>query len=321
MTEWRIDVIPKVIQFLNEYEYKPTLRGIFYRLVSEEIISNTFDQYKGLVQALATARKKRVGVRGYISPFAFADDSRYIEDINDRFTSYQDVIDGHRDWLKDAGKNYINDGFLPKWYRQPNYVEVMLEKEALRGAFKNIFPPDDVRIVPNKGWDSIPYRMNNIRRMCEWKKGTNTRDIPKTVYVLYFGDYDPTGTTMSFKIEQWLSRYGIKLVRIALNREHISTYGLDHLRNPDPKVAAKLRRDSNRFRFMRENDGELFQIELDAMQKSPLEFKDLVVNSVSHYYKESIHKKNLKKFAPKKIDAYVKTKFSFREGEGEGDTE
>jgi hypothetical protein len=317
MTEWLIDVIPKVMQFLNEYGYRPTVRGMFYRLVSEEIISNTFEQYKGLIQALGTARKKRPGERGYISPFAFADDSRYIEDINDRFTSYQDVIDEYTDWLKDAGKNYINDGFLPKWYRQPNYVEVMLEKEALRGAFKSIFPPDYVRIVPNKGWDSIPYRMDNIRRMCEWKKGANTGDIPKTVYVLYFGDYDPTGTTMSYVIEQWLSQYGIKLVRMALNREHISTYGLDHLRNPDPKVKEKLEDDPNKDRFKRENDGELFQIELDAMQKSPQQFKELVLNSVSHYYNENIHKKNLKEFAPRKIDAYVKMKVNFREGDME----
>ena len=163
--------------------------------------------------------------RKAVNPFAFADDSRYIEDTDDQFTSYQDVIDRSIDWLKNAGENYINDGFLPQWYRQPNYVEVIIEKEALRGAFKSV-PPNYVRTVPNKGWASIPYRMDNIRRLYKWREGTDTCDMPKTVHVLYFGDYDPTGTAMSYKIEQWLSPYGIKLVRVALNRKHISTYGL-----------------------------------------------------------------------------------------------
>ncbi len=32
---------------LRGYSYKPTVRGMFYRLVSEEILANTFKVYKG----------------------------------------------------------------------------------------------------------------------------------------------------------------------------------------------------------------------------------------------------------------------------------
>ena len=191
----------------------------------------------------------------------------------------------------------------------------MIEKEALRGAFKSVLPSNYVRIVPNRGWDSIPYRKENIRRLVNWKRGGNmsspTGDIPKEVYVLYFGDYDPTGTAMSYKIEQWLKQEGINFVRKALNHDQISIYGLDHLRNPDPNVAAKLRRDTNRHRFKAENDGELFQIEIDAIQKNPKQFSELVINSVDAYYDESINQKNLKEFTPKKINAYVKKKVKF----------
>ena len=85
----------------------------------------------------------------------------------------------------------------------------------------------------------------------------------------------------------------------------------DHLRNPDPKVAQKLRRDSNRQRFMRENNGQLFQIELDALQKNPQQFNDLVVNAVNRYYDKSIHEKNLKVFTREKISAYVNKRVKF----------
>jgi len=62
---------------------------------------------------------------------------------------------------------------------------------------------------------------------------------------------------------------------------------------------------------MRENNDQLFQIELDTQQKSPRQFSDLVNNNVKIYYDESIHKKNLKETTPKKIDAYVKKKVRF----------
>lgn len=230
---------------LGEYEYRPTVRGMFYRLVSDKILPNTIKEYKGLIQALGAARSKTRGENGFISPFAFSDNSRYIEDIHDKFVSPQDYVGNIIDTLRNADKTYFEYGCLPTWHGQPNYVEVMIEKEALRGAFKGMLPPNYVRIVPNKGWDSIPYRNNNIRRLNNWRLGENTNDIPEKVYVLYFGDYDPTGIAMSDKMDEWVRPHGINFIRVALNHDHISNYGLDHLRNPDPKVAEKLRRDSN----------------------------------------------------------------------------
>lgn len=203
MTDYRFDVIPKVIELLPEYSYRPSIRGMFYRLVSEKVISNTFEEYKGLVRALSTARKKRPGQSGYIDPMAFADDTRFIENIDDTFSSYESVIDSKIHFLKNAARLYLEGGYLPKWYRQPNYVEVMIEKDALRGAFKSVLPLDFVRIVPNKGWSSIPYRTNNIARLVNRKhgfvNGDYGNDISKNVYVLYFGDYDPSGIAMSQK--------------------------------------------------------------------------------------------------------------------------
>ena len=73
----------------------------------------------------------------------------------------------------------------------------------------------------------------------------------------------------------------------------------------------ELRRDSNRQRFMRENNGHLFQIELDALQKDPQQVKGLVVNAINPYYDNSIHEKNLKEFTREKITAYVNKRVKF----------
>jgi hypothetical protein len=50
---------------------------------------------------------------------------------------------------------------------------------------------------------------------------------------------------------------------------------------------------------------------LDALQKNPQQFNDLVVNAVNPYYDKSVHKKNLKEFRPEKITAYVNKKVKF----------
>ena len=65
---------------------------------------------------------------------------------------------------------------------------------------------------------------------------------------------------------------------------------------------------------MRENDGQLFQIELDAMQKSPQLFKELVLGSVSKYYDKTIHEENLEEFTPEKIDDYIEERIRFLDG-------
>lgn len=57
---------------------------------------------------------------------------------------------------------------------------------------------------------------------------------------------------------------------------------------------------------MKQDEGQLFQIELDALQKIPQQFRDLILNSVNKYYDQGIREMNLKEFAP--IAGYVKKK-------------
>ena len=76
-------------------------------------------------------------------------------------------------------------------------------------------------------------------------------------------------------------------------------------------MAKKLKQDPNRERFMRENKDQLFQIELDALQKNQQQFKDLVVDTVNSYYDKSIYEENLEEFTPEKITAYVNKRVKF----------
>lgn len=208
--DWQGIVIPKVQNLLGEYSYHPTLRGIFYRLVSDNIITNVYSNYKGLIQTLSTAREKKPHEKGYIDVYAFADDTRFITDIEDWFWTPKQYVDYHIELLKDAYNAYLKSGCFTRWHNQPNYVEIMIEKDALRRVFKDVITSAfgdstlSVSLVPNKGWSSKVYKQTNIDRLLKHKRGYafNNGEGPKDVYVLYFGDYDPTGLRMSDNIQR-----------------------------------------------------------------------------------------------------------------------
>jgi hypothetical protein len=72
------------------------------------------------------------------------------------------------DFLKNASQNYT----VPRWYKQPHYVEVWIEKLALADTFSSFLKGRDVRITVNRGYsgwsDKIVIRICPISK--SWKK-------------------------------------------------------------------------------------------------------------------------------------------------------
>jgi hypothetical protein len=170
---------------------------------------------------------------------------------------------------------------------------------------------------------------------------------------LYFGDYDPSGRRMDKNIsldlalanEGWKGarlekksdqlRKGIEAYkgemddwikkgqdlelfkRVALTKPHIQEYGLRGLENPDPKVLEKLKNDPNAQAFRDENEGRLFQIEVDALQKDK-RFKNLIVDSVNDYFDEDIYDTMMKEYTPEDVENEVNKRVEFKDQKEEG---
>ena len=151
-----------------------------------------------------------------------------------------------------------------------------------------------VRIVPNGGWSSESFMKKNLDRLSYYTRhrdeSTNWFAVSRDVYVLYYGDYDPTGLMMVENLRIELESMNINFEHVAITKEQIEQFRLGHLTNPDPVVMAKLERDSNAAAFKEDNDGRLFQIELDALNALlPDDFIALLEDSVDRYFDESIH--------------------------------
>lgn len=257
-TKKQVDKLQKVQQILNDLkEFKPlTLRQIYYQLVSKEYIQNNVSQYIMLSKLLKYAR-----IEGYIN----------WNDIEDRVRSYHD-LSGYTDsnkfintelyyFLKNYSRNLIQD--------QEIYPEIWIEKDALSSIFVKTCNPYTIPVVVCKGFSSISFLNDYKQRVLSQQD--------KTPYLLYFGDFDPSGVEMLLAMETTLqSELNLKNVvfkRIGLLEEDIYKYKLPHspdaLKKTDPRAEKHLK-----------SYGEL-AVELDALPPNVLQNK--ITDSIRTY--------------------------------------
>lgn len=111
---------------------------------------------------------------------------------------------------------------------------------------------------------------------------------------------------MDENLQEELSNYRIDFKRIAITKPQIQEFKLEHLQNPDTKTLEKLednldkKGDANTEWFKeRWGDGEVYQIELDAMHARREQFKELVLSTVDGYFDNKIYERHVKKLQVK----------------------
>lgn len=291
-----VDIVSEELVSYEAQGFAPSLRAMFYRLVSKNILSNTKSTYKSMSRAMVKAR-----IDGRLPIKCFSDSTRnIIRNFNQYYESLEDRIAEHVDRLGTLSEQWKED--FPRWYDQPEYVEVWVEKAALTGTFNSILSGKDVVIVPNKGYGSFDFIYDNLKRLSYWKHKED-----KNLHVLYFGDHDPSGENMDKVLENYVNVLGdrpdidmwfedIDFQRIAVHREHIEEYNLPS--NPDAKTIEKLKKDPRTKGFMKKYGyarvEDIKVVELDALPAiRPDVFRNMVIDSVDQYFDEDIYDSNV----------------------------
>jgi hypothetical protein len=309
---WRLVVREHVIPALEWFEEKqrrtpPTLRTLFYRLYSLNVISNTENTYKRLSKVLVKERKD-----GNIPFDAIADESGRLVlcNFNDVYESPEKYIQRGINHIKNASTFYK----VTRWYGQKHYVEVWIEKQALADTFESFLQGMDVRIIVNKGFASWTFLYENAQRLERVHQEHPDRDI----HILYFGDFDPSGEDMDRYLGEALSYFELNHIvgfeRIAVTEEQIREYDLPPTPE-DSETLEKLDRDSRTNGFIEKHDGKLFAVELDAfLAIAPDAFRELVQESVDQYFDEDMYETQQAKHPPEEIERLVHQKVRFLEG-------
>lgn len=249
---WALYEIVEILNELKEVGETPTIRGVWYILVSKhpEYIPNTKGVYQSYDDATVKARERQPAYP-VIAEDAFADDTRFIIGIdNDAFTLGADVADVSIENVKEIGSKY----YIPRWYKQQNYCEFWVEKRAITKMFITILRKDDVdrqvRIVPNSGWTSFTYVKKNIERLYQhWNDKSEELEtilFDKTTYphiwVFYNGDCDPSGRKMDINLViELMSNFRKRFRNAVMSDERI----------PDDEKEGEISRRMSTIHFMR----------------------------------------------------------------------
>ena len=141
------------------------------------------------------------------------------------------IINSHWDSPADIVRSAAYGFRIDHWTNQENYVEVMVEKQALEGVLVPVCTELDIPFTANKGYSSSSAMYEASKRYLRRQRAG------KNLFVLYLGDHDPSGIDMtrdvSDRMKLFLDDENCEVQRLALNMEQI-----DEL-NP-PENPAKL---------------------------------------------------------------------------------
>jgi hypothetical protein len=205
-------LIETAAEILSQH-HPMTVRQVYYRLVSRQVIENTRSSYQSVSKALVAARRE-----GLI-PW---------EHIEDRLRRPRTVSmwAGLADFAATAAASYRRD----VWESQRGYLEVWLEKDALSGIFEDALDHYGVTLNVGRGFDGWDSIHNAARRL-------GNGDV-----ILYFGDFDPSGEDMVRSLRERLGDQGTRpeIVKCALTMGDIEAYGLpaDFTKASDTRSAA-----------------------------------------------------------------------------------
>jgi hypothetical protein len=215
-----------------------TLRGLMYRIVSAGWLPSTDkEHYHRLGRVLTTLREAGVFPFGWI-----------VDNI--RSTEKPSSWSGLGDFAETVKRCYRKDF----WGQLPEYVHVIVEKDAIAGVLAPVTREYDVALSPIRGYVSLSFAHEIAET---WNR------ITKPIHAFYLGDFDASGFDLERDVRAKLTRYckrSFEWVRLGVNKEDFAAFDLIPLK---PKKT-----DSRYKRFVATHGYEC--AELDALPATEL---------------------------------------------------
>jgi len=227
----RIDwayVLDRAREIVDSYDTPVTLRQLFYRLVSKQLIPNTQTAYKSLSSKTARARRLRQFP-------AFLDSTREIE----RELCFKSPA-AARAWLRDMYRRDRTEG-------QKFAVYLGVEKDGLVRLLSTGFGDElGIPIVSLRGYSS---------QTLADAVTLEVKQAGRPAILIYAGDFDASGEDIQRDFDQRTDCWA-DVTRVAVTREQIQRYDLPPNlgKKTDPRAKAFARKY-----------GTNMQVEVDAL--------------------------------------------------------
>jgi len=255
-TSESLAIVYQAEEIIREYQkqgYTLTLRQIYYQFVARWWLENSDRSYKNLGNLINKAR-----LAGLISWKA-------IEDRNREHNNF---------WYREDEAEAIE--MLPRfirfdqWGRQPCYIEVWVEKEALGNVVSRACRPLLVPHMACKGYLSASEA---------WRAGQRYEDKlneGKHCVLIHLGDHDPSGMDMTRDNKDRLDLFTggsgkVEIIRLALNMDQVERY------SPPPNPAKIT--DSRAKEYIKKFGNTSW--ELDALEPAVME--EMIKDEINEY--------------------------------------
>ena len=204
-TKAEIQAIKNAIYDVAATDHPMTLRGVFYRLVSQGVVAKTEAEYDSTVGRLLLELRRD----GTVPYQWIADGTRLMR----KPSTWEDL----EDVLYYTAQHYRR----AVWDHQPAYVEVWSEKEAIAGILHQVTAEWDVPLMIARGFSSETFL---------WSAAQEIKRIAKPTFLYHFGDHDPSGVAAANAIERRLHEFApdaeITFVRVAVTLDQIEEWNL-----------------------------------------------------------------------------------------------
>jgi hypothetical protein len=185
-------------------DHPMTLRGLFYRLVSEGLIPKTENEYEKVGRYLLKLRRD-----GAIPYRWIADSTRWMRKPK--------TYDSLEDALHQTAATYRRS----LWNDQDTYVELWCEKDTLAGILVEETAAWDVPLMVVRGFSSETYL---------YEASENIGYIAKPAYLYLLTDHDPSGLAsakdVARKIAGFLPGFPCTVERVAVTEAQIAAWDL-----------------------------------------------------------------------------------------------
>lgn len=185
-------------RIIRGFTSRPTLRQLFYQLVSHFGLANNKSAYDKLSHESAEWRRQG-----------------RMDDLIDQTRNIYD----YESWdsMADALKDRVAEFRLDRDATQDRLYLIAVEKNGMRAAFIDSFmDPYGIPVLPLGGYASQTYKDRVTRYIRRERRG-------RECIILYAGDCDPHGFAIEADFRRRIS--GARVVRVALTREQADTMG------------------------------------------------------------------------------------------------
>lgn len=322
---WR-ELDQQILQCIRDLKkhgfLEPTIRAVYYVLGGAlHVIPMTKSGYKSLDAKIVEMRKAGAIPWGF---FAVKRGTSDEAGISVRLPGRMQVTVPYvtpDDWtafwvssLKEAADRFE----LPRWYKQPNLVEVWVEKDGLLGATSNWLSQFDVTVRAPQGYGAWEFIHDSLRKIKAELKVQHKEEV----HVLYLGDLDPSGKDIPrFMEEDALAHFEselgvtVQFREIALSPDQVRQHHLPE--QPEfSEVLEKIQRDPRMGWYAKRYPRDMF-VELDAFYALATEAaKKLLETEVTALFDGQVHETTRKEEAEMReaIEASIENQVTFEEG-------